>query len=83
MYDNLALSENGFLFDTQTGVTYSLNATGTFLLRELIDGTDFSELTLKLTEKFDVNNNVAERDLEQFLFRLKDLGLLQPESEES
>ena len=34
MYENLALSENGFLFDALTGNTFSLNKSGSFLLRE-------------------------------------------------
>lgn len=73
MYTNLALSENGFLFDTRTGNTYTLNRTGTFLLREMIKGVPYEELVPRLAEVFDVDRNTATNDVDQFIFRLKDL----------
>ncbi len=76
MFENLALSENGFLFDSRTGNTYSLNATGTFLLRSLIDGRSPENLLKLITDDFDIADEVAERDIEQFLFRLKDLKII-------
>ena len=82
MYDYLALSENGFLFDARTGNTYSLNRTGTFILRALIDGVDEGELPARLEQTFEADPAVLGRDLEQFLFRLKDLGVLRDEEEE-
>lgn len=75
MYENLALSENGFLFDGRTGATYSLNKSGTFLLKQLIAGTRPGELREELIENFEVDTATAERDVEQFLFRLKDLRI--------
>ena len=76
MLDNLALSESGFLFDARTGLTYTLSKTGTFLLRALIDGQDAEALPGRLVATFDVEPPVARRDVEQFLFRLKDIGVL-------
>ena len=76
MHENLALSENGFLFDTRTGNTYSLNRTGTFLLRRLIDGTARNELEACLIEGFDVEPEAASHDVEQFLFLLRDLKII-------
>ena len=75
MFENLALSENGFLFDSRTGNTYSLNQTGTFILRKLIDGELPERLLKLLGSDFDIAEEVAERDIEQFLFRLKDLKI--------
>ena len=79
MYPHLALSDTGFLFDTRTGHTYSLNRTGTFLLRALMDGTETDALPARLCEAFEVDEETARRDAEQFLFRLRDLGLLPAE----
>ncbi len=76
MHENLALSENGFLFDTRTGNTYSLNRTGTFLLRRLIDGTARDELEACLIDRFDVERETASHDVEQFLFLLRDLRII-------
>ncbi len=73
---NLALSSKGFLFDTKTGHTYTLNKTGAFILKSLIEGVSSADLADKLTEKFDVPPEVATRDLDQFLTRLHSLDLL-------
>ena len=79
---HLALSDNGFLFDSRNGATYGLNATGTYLLRRMIDGTPSDELPDALIEAFDVTVAEAERDVEQFLLRLADLRLFEDEAEE-
>ena len=75
-FGHLALSENGFLFDTSTGFTYSLNSPGTFILRNLISGETTEAVLEKLTAQFDVTGEIAEHDLEQFVNRLKEMGLL-------
>lgn len=76
MLDHLALSESGFLFDARTGLTYTLSRTGTFLLRSLIDGVDAETLPERLVATYDVEPPVARRDVDQFLFRLGDIGVL-------
>ncbi len=79
MYEHLALSDSGFLFDTRTGNTYTLSKTGTFLLRTLIAGGTWQELPTQLAATYEVDDETARRDVEQFSFRLKDLGLVAPE----
>lgn len=75
-WGNLALSSNGFLFDAKTGCTYTLNKTGTFILKCLIEGASSSDLVEKLTENFDVPAAVATRALDEFPIRLYGLKLL-------
>ena len=79
MFTHLALSENGFLFDSQTGKTFSLNSTGGFLLRKLMSGEKPSVLCGLLADVFDVNSVKAARDVEEFLLRLKDLQVVNKE----
>ena len=83
MFENLALSDNGFLFDAQTGNTFSLNRTGTFVLRQLIDGAALDGIAAMVIDAFDVDAETANRDVEQFLFRLKELGLTPAEEGQS
>ena len=78
MFDNLALSDNGFLFDTRTGSTFSLSGTGTFLLRALMEGANPGALGEHLSEAYEVDLSTASRDVDQFVFRLRDLGLVLP-----
>jgi hypothetical protein len=79
MLEHLALSESGFLFDARTGSTYSLNRTGTFVLRELMAGTPVGKIGGRLLEAFEVDAETAARDVEQILFRLKFLGVIPEE----
>lgn len=72
---HLSLSESGFLFDMRSGHTYTLNPTGAFLLRRLLDGLPREELVQALEASFEVSPEVALQDLERFLARLRQLGL--------
>ncbi len=83
VYENLALSENGFLFNTRTGHTFSLNTTGTWMLRMLIEEVPPAELPARLVEAFDVDPATATRDVELFLFRLRDMDLTDDAAEPS
>ncbi|MFC1833439.1 PqqD family protein [Thermodesulfobacteriota bacterium] len=74
-YANLALSENGFLFDTTTGHTYSLNKTGTCILESLIHGQPSPQIIDKLIKRFDVSVEEARRDVDEFTVRLTELGI--------
>ncbi len=75
MYAHLALSEDGFLFNTRCGSTYSLNKSGTLILRSLIAGSNRDDTARDLCKHFAVQFPRAQRDIERFLFRLVDLGL--------
>lgn len=79
MYPHLALSENGFLFDQRTGLSYSLSRTGTFLLRRLLDGATTDQLAAALRESFEIDEQSAARDVAEFLARLKDMRLTEEE----
>ena len=78
---NLALSECGFLFDPATGNTYSLNPSGAFVLRALIEGRSGGELPTGLAAAFETDEETAARDSEQFLLQLRDLGLWEEDDE--
>jgi hypothetical protein len=76
---SLALSDSGFLFNVKTGHTFTLNNTGTSILRQLISGTSPDSIVKNMTETFDVPEHLAKRDVEQFIVHLKSLGLLEKE----
>jgi PqqD family protein of HPr-rel-A system len=72
----LAISENGFVFDPHSGGTFSLNGTGQAIVKGLRDGTSAEEIVPLLRANFDeVASNVAE-DVQDFLRTLRDFGLL-------
>ena len=81
MYSYLALSENGFLFDTRSGGTYSLNASGAFVLQKLMKGASPSSIAENLAETFDVSVDPAFRDISLFISRLREFDLFSDEEE--
>lgn len=71
----LALNDEGFVFDPQTGDSYQVSETGMFLLREFKEGRHAEEAAIRLTEFFDVPLDEAQRDCVDFLARLRQFNL--------
>ncbi len=74
---HLALSDNGFLFDSSTGHTYTLNSTGTSILKRLIRGLGIQQIITELAKEYDTSDEVLARDFDQFFHFLKNLGLIE------
>jgi len=72
---NLAVSETGFVFDPVSGHTFNTNRTGSVILSLLKDDRSVAEIVETLIERFDVEDEMARREVQDFVFRLKDLGL--------
>ncbi len=71
----LALSDEGFVFDPNTGDSFQVSATGLFLLQALKDGRGDDEAAQLLTEKYEVTLEEARRDCADFRSRLRNLNL--------
>lgn len=79
-FEDLAISETGFVFDTVTGATYSVNPTGLFILRELTAGKELEDIEAGLRKAFDVAaDEDLKRDLLEFVQMLKNNGLVREE----
>ncbi len=72
----LAVSDRGFVFDPQTGATFSVNATGLAILRGLQDGLDRAALKAHLEAGFDLREGDLLRDVDEFVGVLRREGLL-------
>lgn len=75
---NLYINDNGFVFDYYTGLSYNLNPTGIFVLRQLLEGTPLAEITRALESKYNISHRTATSDLDDFLRQLSSLNLLRP-----
>ncbi len=73
--EDLYFSEKGFLFNPSTGLTYSLNKTGTFIFQRLRQGLDSSEITEALINEFSIAPKMALDDLRDFIQQLNEFGL--------
>ena len=73
---DLALSETGFVFDPYTGTTFTANATGLTILRQLKLGATRSEVIVALEDEFELRGGDLQRDLDDFLHQLEQNDLL-------
>jgi len=64
---NIAISENGFLFDTSSGNTFSCNPLGVEILEYLKHDTSVDEICKKIVEKYEVEPDNAEKDIWDFI----------------
>ncbi|HHT23770.1 MAG TPA: PqqD family protein [Bacteroidales bacterium] len=68
---NIAISENGFIFNPMTGDSFSVNETGAFILQKLKDDESEETILQNLMDEYDLDTYTAERDLNDFLSMLK------------
>lgn len=73
---SLALNPDGFAFDPTTGESFTMNATGLAILEGLREGASPIELVARLTENFEVSEQDATRDVDDFLDHLRALRLV-------
>ena len=81
-FAQLALSEEGFIFDPMSGQSYQVNPTGMFIFKELRADRCVSEIVLLLTDAFDVSAEEASRDVVDFIERLKRYGIVRVGNDE-
>ena len=72
----LQISESGFVFDTQTGNTYSLNSTGLKVVNLLNQGKELDEIAHVLSQEFGIDEADIQKDIDDFLVTLKDNGFI-------
>jgi PqqD family protein of HPr-rel-A system len=71
---DLLLNDRGFVFDPASGETFQLNTTGLRIVRMFQQGLDAGAATARILDEFEVDENTAQRDLEDFLRALGQLG---------
>jgi hypothetical protein len=76
---NIALSENGFVFNPSSGDSFTLNNTGKEVLILIKEGKNISEINRLLEEKYDVDRITLERYLSDFVNELSLNNLLEEE----
>lgn len=72
----LAINPEGFVFDPQTGESFTANISGQVILKALQEAADERTLVTALQAKFDVTMEEASADVRDFIEHLKILKLL-------
>lgn len=73
---NIAISENGFLFNPETGDSFILNPIAKEILDRLKEGYDLGDIKHKLLDQYEVDLVTLEKNMEDFLEILHHHGLL-------
>lgn len=74
--ENVAISDSGFIFLPSTGETFTLNEIGKQIFKLLQAKKTMEEIFSEILREYEVDTLTLERDIEDFVFRLKSLNLL-------
>ncbi len=72
---DLIIKDQGFVFDPNTGDSFTVNPTAEHILYQLQSGRDSDEAAGSLAESFAVTPAAARRDVDDFRLKLRGLGL--------
>ncbi len=73
---NLAVSDSGFLFNPTNGDSFSMNPVATEIIMLLKAGKSVEQVKTTLLDKYDVDKAMLERDMDEFIFELRDFKLV-------
>jgi hypothetical protein len=65
------ISDNGFVFNSNTGDSFSLNPTGLELIRLMSEGREFEEISEAFAAKYELDELTFEKDFYEFCSLLK------------
>jgi hypothetical protein len=74
---NIALSDNGFVFNPSTGDSFTMNNTGKEVILLIKEGKNINQITELMLEKYDVDKVTLERYLVDFVNDLTNNNLLE------
>ncbi len=64
---NIAVSDNGFVFDSSTGDSYSVNPIGVEIIQLMKENKSSEEIIQSLEERYEVDAQTIDRDLYEFV----------------
>ncbi len=73
---NLAISDAGFIFDPETGNSYTTNETGAVIINQLKKGAKVSEISEFMLAEYEVSSDEVDLDIVNMLETLKNYNLL-------
>jgi hypothetical protein len=74
---NIAVSDEGFMFNPATGDSFSTNGIGAKIIALLKQDKSHLEIADEICSDYDVDRLLFERDLDEFTTLLKDYSILE------
>ena len=69
--EEVKISDNGFVFNSKTGDSFSLNPFGLELIKDIREEKIFDTIKSEILEKYDVDDLTFEKDFYEFCALLK------------
>ena len=76
---NIAISETGFVFDPNSGDSFTLNGIGKEILELLQESKSKSDISYNILNKYEIDEYTFERNYEDFIGMLNHFNLLDNE----
>lgn len=76
LISQLAVNDQGFIFDPDTGQSYTTNGLGRHIIQALGKDEPAQAILDQILELFQVSSQDAERDLEEFMDQRRCMGLV-------
>lgn len=69
--EEIKISDNGFVFNSKTGDSFSLNPIGLDIIKLIELGKEFDEIKSSVLDKYDIDDLTFEKDFFEFVALLK------------
>jgi hypothetical protein len=69
--EEVKISDNGFVFNSKTGDSFSLNPFGLELIKQIEENKDFDLIKNGILEKYEIDDLTFEKDFYEFCALLK------------
>jgi len=73
---NIAVSESGFLFDSMSGDSFSLNPIAAEILELIREQKSLDDVKQMLLNKYDVTPTLLDKTIDEYVFTLKKLNIV-------
>ena len=78
---NIALSESGFIFNPNTGESFTLNPTGQQLFVMIREGMDYDAIRDNFLENFETEESIFEKDFEDFIHMMTSYQMMETDGQ--
>lgn len=78
---NIALSESGFVFNPNTGESFTLNPTGQQLFDLIREGREYNDIRKYFLENFETEESIFEKDFEDFIHMMTSYQMMEPDEQ--
>lgn len=75
---DIAVSDSGFIFNPVSGESFNVNSSGAAIIGFLKKGLNPKEIPAAMAKDFEIEESMAERDVQDFINMLMHYQLMEP-----